>query len=155
MAITEIGSIPIASNVWYVILKNVRIKMKIFERWDKVNFVDENNVFLGYDLAQSCCEHAGWFIADEPTNIIVEREEDKPSKKNPEIITELNGWVFDKEYFKQINKIPEEGSIAVFRIFNSDLGLEFFVHLFNCHNGYYSHGFEFKENENILKSDYI
>lgn len=45
--------------------------MKIFTKensnWDsKVNFVDENNVVLGYDLSQDCCEHADWFIADKP-----------------------------------------------------------------------------------------
>ena len=42
--------------------------MKIFNKVDgwetKVNFVDEYNVVLGYDLAQDCCEHADWFIRD-------------------------------------------------------------------------------------------
>lgn len=38
--------------------------MKIFERDGKINFVDENNVLLGYDMSQDCCEHADWFILD-------------------------------------------------------------------------------------------
>jgi hypothetical protein len=32
----------------------------------KVNFIDSNNVILGYDLGQSCCEHAFWTISDCP-----------------------------------------------------------------------------------------
>ena len=36
--------------------------MKIFEDNIKVNFVDENNVFVGYDMRQSCCEQAGYFF---------------------------------------------------------------------------------------------
>lgn len=37
--------------------------MKIFDKDGKVNFVDENNVIVGYDTNQHCSEHAGWFIA--------------------------------------------------------------------------------------------
>ena len=29
--------------------------MKKFETGSKINFVDENNVFVGYDLSQNCC----------------------------------------------------------------------------------------------------
>jgi len=36
--------------------------MKIFlnekELETKINFVDDNNVFVGYDLTQQCCENA-------------------------------------------------------------------------------------------------
>ena len=44
--------------------------MKIFTgdntQWaDKVNFVDDTNTMLGYDLSQSCCEYANWFIDDK------------------------------------------------------------------------------------------
>lgn len=44
--------------------------MKIFESKDecKINFVDENNVFLGYSMGQDCCEYAEWFISDDPQN---------------------------------------------------------------------------------------
>ena len=49
--------------------------MKIFDGdFDKVNFVDENNVFVGYDLLQDCCEDANWFIADREIDGIKETE---------------------------------------------------------------------------------
>jgi len=33
--------------------------MEIFEREDeRINFVDENNVFVGYELGAMCCEEA-------------------------------------------------------------------------------------------------
>ena len=38
-----------------------------------INFVDENNVFVGYDLEQQCCEEADWFFTDN--NLLGERNE--------------------------------------------------------------------------------
>jgi len=127
--------------------------MKVFTSTDgcwseKVNFVDENNVVLGYDMAQDCCEHADWFIADRPMNKIMERKTDKPR---------LNGYVFDKKFFKEVHDgdlgVPEyefdEGGMAIFRITNGDK--EKFIHIFNSHNGYYSHGFEFKAGQRIIQ----
>ena len=29
-----------------------------------VNFVDENNTLIGYDMSQCCCEDADWFISE-------------------------------------------------------------------------------------------
>lgn len=119
--------------------------MRIFnktESWSsKVNFVDDNNVVLGYDTDQSCCEHADWFIADEPLEKIMERSE------TPE---EMPGWNFDTSYFKEVSGDEfDAGSMAIFRIVNGDA--QKFIHLFNCHNGYYGHGFDFKAGETALK----
>jgi hypothetical protein len=123
--------------------------MKIFNKdsgWDsKVNFVDSNNVVLGFDIAQCCCEEADWFIADSPTHKILDRKETIDG--TPE---EMVGWNFDPNYFQKVNYVPssgkpheynvlEEGSMVIFRIVKGDG--EKFIHLYNCHNGYYSHGF--------------
>ncbi len=41
--------------------------MKIFLEEDvRVNFVDKNNVFVGYSLSQNCCENADYFISKQP-----------------------------------------------------------------------------------------
>lgn len=112
--------------------------MKIFndkKDWStKVNFVDENNVFVGYDTDQSCCEHADWFISDKPENEIQERD-DTPEK--------MEGWQFDREYFQEVESSSDldEGGMVRFRLSNGKE--EKFLHLFNCHNGYYGHGFTF------------
>lgn len=109
--------------------------MKIFEKDSKINFVDENNVFLGYDLRQDCCEHADWFIADTP--------QEKPPETERNGIPDLCGFVFDPVYFKNVEggERFDMGGMSIFRIVNKDA--EKYIHIFNCQNGYYGHGFEF------------
>ncbi len=114
--------------------------MKIFnqtKQWEeKVNFVDDNNVMLGYDLSQDCCEHADWFIADEPYKSIPDHNPNQPG--------DLPGWNFDPSYKNEVDFSSDEYSednMVIFRIVNE--GEEKFIHLFNVHNGYYGHGFEF------------
>ena len=108
--------------------------MQVFDRAGKVNFVDENNVFLGYDLEQNCCEQADWFVADTPQ----EGQPETESKGTPD----LEGFVFDPAFFKQVDGGDfDSGGMAIFRIVNG--GDEKFIHIFNAHNGYYGHGFEF------------
>lgn len=134
--------------------------MKIFEdmkgSWGdrKVNFVDENNVFVGYEMIQQCCEHAGWFIADEISEDTITQSE----------VSEFQGWVFDVEFFKKIErkeeverwekgKLNDDGEMVIFRLVKGDQ--EKFLHLFNCHNGFYYHGFEFVVNGEEKRSDVL
>ena len=108
--------------------------MKIFDREGKINFVDENNVFLGYDMGQCCCERADWYISDIETYGVRDRD--------PKESEGLGGWIFDTKYFKKVDcNDLDEGEMVRFRIFKG--AEEKFIHLFNCHNGYYGHGFEF------------
>ena len=120
--------------------------MRIFEQGEKINFVDENNVLLGYDIGQSCCEYANWFIADKPQDTI-------PEPLNQE--SELQNYTFDTGYFTEAGNenVLDAGSIAIFRI--TDGTNEKFIHLFNCHNGYYYHGFDFIINKTTLHSGRI
>jgi len=108
--------------------------MKIFETGQKINFVDDNNVFVGYDLGQDCCEYADWFISY--------KEAVEPEFNGLKTL-EFDGWCFDTTYFKKLADAPglDEGGIAIFRLVFEDK--ELFLHLFNCHNGYYAHGFMF------------
>jgi hypothetical protein len=122
--------------------------MKIFnqnETWEeKVNFVDENNVYLGYDLSQCCCENADWFIADEPCTKSQDRDSDQEM--------DMPGWVFDTTFFKQVDDESEfdSGGMAIFRIVNGDR--EKYIHIYNSHNGYYGHGFDFKVGQESVQS---
>lgn len=126
--------------------------MKIFnksEEWNtKVNFVDESNVLLGYDTDQSCCESAGWFISNSALPTAKEIGDEPQELKSPE------DWRFDVRFFMETTDVIldkensynplDEGSVAVFRLVNIKTKEVKFLHLFNCHNGYYGHGFEFK-----------
>lgn len=135
--------------------------MRIFNadaeyRWDeKVNFVDNNNVFVGYDMGQDCCEHASWFISATDHNSMPESEL-LENKDYPNI----EDYSFDPTFYQErdlnaSNKDSDygeldEGEAVAFRLTNTD-GAEAFLYLFNSHNGYYGHGFEFKINEEIVK----
>ena len=105
--------------------------------WEsKVNFVDENGVYVGYDLAQDCCEDTGWFISKSCDEIYEYSKSlglDKPV---------VDGYNFDINFFKDIeSKDLDEGGQVCFRLTHKDKP-ELFLHLYNSHNGYYSHGFE-------------
>ncbi len=122
--------------------------MKIFNKSDwgeKVNFVDSNNVLLGYDLSQSCCENAGWFISDK----IEEDIQEEQSLKDEE------DWNFDPDFYRLISSSYEfdEGGMVVFRIVNGEK--EKFIHIYNSHNGYYSHGFTFSVGGKDIYNSYI
>lgn len=125
--------------------------MRIFNRDGKINFVDENNVFLGYDMNQCCCEQADWFIADTPQEL-EELPEPLP-EMNREGIPNLEGFVFDPAFFRGDDDREfyngSSRSLAIFRIVKEKgEKAEKFIHLLNAHNGYYGHGFEFTNNIN-------
>ena len=106
--------------------------MKVFqgtpkdEYGEKVNFVDEANVFVGFDMEQDCCEHAGWFIANDITAAV-------PDVLNQS--TDLDGWLFDRDYFAEV-LVQEEsfdgGGMVAFRMVKGDAVQ--YLHLFNMHN---------------------
>lgn len=108
--------------------------MKKFNKDDKINFVDENNVFVGYDLIRSCCEHADWFISDK----------EKDTTGDIANKYDISAYVFDTKYFAEVaSNDVDAGGMVRFKLVSPDKP-NLFLHLFNSHNGYYSHGFEAK-----------
>ncbi len=132
---------------------NKEEKVKIFEvdknnYGHKVNFVDENNVVLGYDMSEHCCENADWFISKKITKDFLNNK-----KESFDVYT----YVFDKKFCNLIKNEDDWGNqdnLVVFRLVSENKP-DLFIHLFNCHNGYYSHGFEFKNGTEIIKEDYL
>jgi hypothetical protein len=116
----------------------------------KVNFVDDNNVLVGYDFTNNCCEDFGWYIHNKigPTN--GENPVFNDDIDHNAINDSLKEWVFDTAFFNQlsIDKRSDQENIAVFRLVNGDN--ELFLHLYNSHNGYYSHGFDFSKDGSII-----
>lgn len=111
--------------------------MKIFDRDGKWNFVDGNNVFVGYDNGQDCCENAGYHLT---RTLGLENDSDLAEES-------LDGYIFDTTFFRE-GVIPQEtledGGSATFRLIKGSE--EAFLTIFNSHNGYYGHGFEAKIN---------
>lgn len=118
----------------------------------KINFVDENDVFVGYDYSQNCCEDFGWFLSskinDNHTSV------DDHIATNDELVnTLLEGWIFDTTFFEEKqygeSNYSEEG-LAIFRMTKGEHVM--YLHLYNVHNGYYSHGFEFEGPGQVFKT---
>lgn len=104
--------------------------------WDsKVNFVDENDVFVGYDTCQCCCEDAGYFISEDKNE-----QYRCDGNTNDEFVTD--GYVFDVSYCVGVDSDDlDDGGQVCFRL-TKDGSDDLYLHLYNSHNGYYSHGFE-------------
>ncbi len=125
--------------------------MRIFDSdrggWgEKVNFADHNNVMVGYDMGQSCCEHADWFISETEDNNIEDKKQPNEG---------LEEYVFDKSYFVEVEPAQEGSDTYKYSVLDSGGMVRFkmvapgkpdlFLHIYNSHNGYYGHGFEFMD----------
>lgn len=126
--------------------------MKIFCRESKINFVDDNNVFVGFDYERGCCEQFDASIRELPklnANIVCGIETKDGCEEYP-------GFNFDTSYSCVPNDENDElecgGSVA-FRLTNGQE--EIFLVLKNAHNGYYSHGFDMTKDKTTLFSGYI
>jgi hypothetical protein len=121
---------------------------EIFPR--KVNFIDDNNVLVGYDLEQDCCEDAFWTISEA-------RDGSNPLHKGSEQASEeisLEGYAFDPSFHEFEYNPREDSNSAIFKLLHSpDYGTvkkaDLYLRLENQHNGYYGHGFTFKGSEVI------
>jgi hypothetical protein len=103
--------------------------------WDKkVNFTDSNDVFVGFDMSVDCCENFGWYVSKEID-----------ISENYEEVHNFDGYVFDTLFFeyRETDDQLEDENYAIFRLVKEGCG-DLFLHLYNHHNGYYSHGFEAK-----------
>lgn len=110
----------------------------------KVNFIDSNNVILGYDLEESCCEYACWKISEDffGNNPIHKGD----SEISQEI--ELDGYCFDPEFCHRFDDNEVDEQVVTFKLVASRYIKpklpDLFLRLENHQNGYYSHGFIFR-----------
>lgn len=106
----------------------------------RINFVDEKNVFVGFDNSQGCYEDFGYYLTKE-----------KPAGKRPADALEgldFPGFNFDTSFTPAVDLLPSDydGGSLTFRLVNAE-GEELFLTLYNYHNGYYAHGWELKNGE--------
>ena len=127
--------------------------MKIFERKNKINFVDKNNVFVGYDLESQCCEDANWFINPQKITSTSFKQLNKLIKEK----INTDDYVFDPQFFEQhISNMAFglDSVIIIFKLIKPNYQ-PLYLHIFNVHNGYYAHGFVMKINEKIVRKDWL
>ena len=108
--------------------------MKIFNKNGKINYVDENNVVVGFDDTSCCCEVYGSYFTYD-VEYSQESEECEISEKT------LDEYNFDPTYF--LDGYDDErggGGFVQFKTIHETLP-DVYLILYNFHNGYYSHGF--------------
>ena len=133
--------------------------MKRFEKfggWDsKLNFVDDNNVFVGFDYGHCCCESFGYYYAKDPNaskDNEIKLSEDQESMYNFDPLFHED-VVSDDNYY-DAQKLT--GGAVAFKLINkSDVNDVVYLILYNHHNGYYSHGFEMKVDEKQVFEGYL
>lgn len=104
--------------------------MLIKEERGRINFIDDNDNFVGFDFESCCCENFGWHAATELTAIAPDKE---PS---------LDGFRFDTSIEPlDVDSSDDEEAVVAFKCVN-DAGDVVYLHLSNSHNGYYSHGWD-------------
>lgn len=105
--------------------------MLIKEESGKINFIDKNDAFVGFDWVTDCCEDFDYFVS---------KKKEKTYKKDKE---DLEGYFFDtswkSRYVEKDEDYYNEENIAIFKCVNEE-GDVLYLHLYNSHNGYYSHG---------------
>ena len=112
----------------------------------KINFVDSNDVIVGFNIETDCCEQSGFYITPEISETIAfEKDEEIPN---------CDGYIFDINFFKEINcgKCGDNfENMVIFRLIKNN-SHDLYLHLFNYHNGYYYHGFYLEIDGKIVKS---
>ena len=103
---------------------------------DKFNWVDENNVFVGFDSSQYCCEDFRYVYLDESLKIVNDPYIG-PFSFVPNMI--------DEDQIKKIEvceymKGQKDYRWTAFQMTDGETTL--YLILLNMHNGYYCHGFE-------------
>ena len=128
--------------------------MKIFkdntEYSRRVNFVDSQNVLVGFDYESHCCESFGWFLSREKPNEITGAVPFLARVDSADIAN-LEDYVFSTDETLKMTARDEGDfgdykNMVVFELvpaktkdgwYSPDL----YLVLYNHHNGYYSHGF--------------
>ena len=105
-----------------------------------MNAIDDLDNLVGFDTSDDCCAHGGWFVASDK---IVDSEKffDMTEEKVYE------DYHLDTEFFEDNGDGQErgdsEGGVVIFRMVSWGDNPPLYLHLYNCHNGYYGKGFSY------------
>jgi len=123
--------------------------MKLFERtessgWgNRLNLIDGNNVFVGYDYDQDCCENFGYYFQEADGTKL----DQDPNLENAFFTLKHKDVSISDEQWDEWYGIAFEIKLQT--------GEMIWFTIYNEHNGYYSHGFDFGKNvEGAPKPEY-
>lgn len=115
--------------------------MKRIDTSHSWNWVDENNYMVGFESDSQCCESYGYMWVND---------------KGQELPFELDDHP-DFYFTGQYDSLPEsmEG-MRSYQDFEVTNGTEiYYLIIYNDHNGYYAHGFNFSEGETSISGGYL
>lgn len=112
--------------------------MNFFDDGRAWNWVDENNVVLGYDYQEDCCERPGWFMSEHPGHYDPCGWDDNGQVRN----LDWSRYRFDPDYYASADDLTclDAGGAVSFRLVGDGVPDQY-LYLYNAHNGYYGHGF--------------
>lgn len=117
--------------------------MQMLDRDGRWNWIDSNNVFVGFCNYENCCESFGWFYSTGlPSPGAVDG--DIPNDHSTE------GYCFDTSYFHDHGSEGTDDGGAVSFLLAKPNAPSFYLTIYNHQNGYYSHGFEMKDGQKVL-----
>lgn len=111
--------------------------------YQKYNWVDDNNVLVGYSDEQCCCENVGYWYKLNPildNEIIYDTITDDIEE------SELETYNFDPTYNVESFTDITETYVCNFKLV-SEGKPDVYLVLYNYHNGYYAHGFDMCKGE--------
>ncbi len=126
---------------------------KIFESIDRINFVDKNNVLVGYEYESQCCEIFGYFISEDYEDEVFDIEnciDNTITDKSIINAMKDRGFVFEDNNIYQNKGKFHKVTYKVFNLTNKKQ-----LVIYNIHGGWYLHGFNLYENKIKLDSGKI
>lgn len=116
--------------------------VKYFEANSRMNWVDSNNVFVGFYNEQDCCEEWGgdFFSSLNEDAVRVNIDEDKNDYVFDTSVY-IEDFAWEEDYGKDIYR-------AAFKLTNGKKDI--FLVIWNKHNGYYAHGFRFCNGDTVI-----
>jgi hypothetical protein len=113
--------------------------LRIILMRDHMNAVDDMDNLVGFSTADDCCAHGGWFVSDK-----IETNADAWDGLEMDGDRAYPEYHLDASFFEALKEDDDSGGAVVFRLASYGPDKDLYLHLFNCHNGYYGKGFSYQ-----------
>jgi len=125
----------------------------------RINFIDKNDYYLGFDTEQDCCEDFGWAVyrkGEGNRETLLTMGTDTVGINDSEL---LEGYTFPNNYMYEDGSFGDEyeddyGSYVVFLAIHPTEP-DVYICFTNSHNGYYYHIWDFKHNNQVINDGEI
>ena len=108
-----------------------------------INFVDDQNKLVGWDDNYQCCEDFGWVFHNFASDEEADRFENTGDKEDiPDNLSGIDNPDLSQAYFADEQPLATSGKFKIEGCKECN-----WLILYNFHNGFYYHGFMYKEKD--------